>query len=127
VSSHLARIARRIYSMPPDHGAAVAARVLGDPALRQSWIDETAAMAARIGELRRLLASRLSARRPELDFGWLTAQKGMFSLLGLGADAVTRLREQRHVYTPPDSRVNVAGISAANVDFVADSIAPLMR
>src|SRR5262245_2445080 len=34
VSSHQARIARRMYSMPPDHGAAVAARVLGDERLR---------------------------------------------------------------------------------------------
>ncbi len=31
VASHQARTARRMYSMPPDHGAAVVARVLGDP------------------------------------------------------------------------------------------------
>ena len=35
------------------------------------------------------------------------------------------LRERHHVYTPPDSRINVAGVSQANVDYVADSIAPL--
>ena len=36
------------------------------------------------------------------------------------------LRERHHVYTPPDSRINVAGVSQANVDYVADSIAPLL-
>jgi aspartate aminotransferase len=127
VSSHEARIARRMYSMPPDHGAAVAARVLGDERLRTSWIDETAAMAARIGDLRRLLAQHLSSRRPELSFDWLTAQRGMFSLLGVAAEDLTRLREERHVYTPPDGRINVAGVSDANVAYVADSIAPYMR
>jgi len=127
VSSHQARIARRMYSMPPDHGAAVAARVLGDERLRRSWIDETAAMAARIGDLRLLLAQHLSSRRPELSFDWLTAQRGMFSLLGVAAADLTRLREERHVYTPPDGRINVAGVSDANVAYVADSIAPYMR
>jgi len=127
VSSHQARIARRMYSMPPDHGAAVAARVLGDERLRKSWIDETAAMAARIGDLRRLLASHLATRRPDLSFDWLTAQRGMFSLLGVDEASVARMRGERHVYMPPDSRINVAGVSDANVAYVADTIAPYMR
>jgi aspartate/tyrosine/aromatic aminotransferase len=126
VASHQARIARRIYSMPPDHGAAIAARVLGDPALRQSWELELAAMAARLGELRNKLADALASRRPELDLRWLREQKGMFSLLGISPERLVHLREQRHVYTPPDGRINVAGVSRDNVDYVADSIAPLL-
>ena len=126
VASHQARIARRIYSMPPDHGAAVAARVLSDPVLRKSWEQELTAMATRLGELRNGLADALASRRPELDLRWLREQKGMFSLLGIPPDRLTRLREERHVYTPPDSRINVAGVSRDNVDYVADSIAPLL-
>ena len=126
VSSHQARIARRIYSMPPDHGAAIAAQVLGDAKLRQAWALELAGMSARIAELRNLLADRLARRRPDLDLGWLRHQKGMFSLLGIDAMRLATLRERHHVYTPPDSRINVAGVSQANVDYVADSIAPLL-
>jgi aspartate aminotransferase len=126
VSSHQARIARRMYSMPPDHGAAIAAHVLGDPGLRQTWELELAGMSARIAALRNLLADGLTRRRPELDVGWLREQKGMFSLLGIDAARLETLRERHHVYTPPDSRINVAGVSQANVDYVADSIAPLL-
>jgi len=126
VSSHQARIARRIYSMPPDHGAAIAAHVLGDTKLRQAWEIELAGMSARIAALRNLLADGLTQRRPELDVSWLREQKGMFSLLGIDAARLETLRERHHVYTPPDSRINVAGVSQANVDYVADSIAPLL-
>jgi len=122
IATHQARTARRMYSMPPDHGAAVAARVLGDAELRRAWLDELAGMVDRMKALRGLLASRLAARRPDLDFGWLERQRGMFSLLGLGADAVARLRDAGHLYMPPDGRINVAGVSDANVDQIADRI-----
>jgi aspartate/tyrosine/aromatic aminotransferase len=111
-----------MYSMPPDHGAAVAARVLGDVQLRQAWQDEVAAMVARMKRLRALLADRLSARRPDVDFSWLTRQRGMFSLLGLEPAAIAALCSEEHVYMPPDGRINLAGVSDQNVDRVADSI-----
>jgi aspartate aminotransferase len=126
VATHQARLARRMYSMPPDHGAAVAARVLGNAALRQAWQEEVATMVARMKSLRALLAARLAARLPRHDFGWLTRQRGMFSLLGLAEADIARLRDQHHVYVPPDGRMNVAGISDANVDYVADAVAALL-
>lgn len=126
IASQQQRVARRMYSMPPDHGAAVTARVLADPALRRLWEEELSAMTERMKSLRALLAGRLSALRPDLDFSWLTRHRGMFSLLGLDAAAVVALRERHHVYTPADGRINVAGISASNVDHVAESIAALM-
>jgi len=122
LATHQARTGRRLYSMPPDHGAAVAARVLGDATLRRSWQEELAAMVARVKSLRSLLASRLKARRPDRDFSWLPRQRGMFSLLGLAPPAIAALCEVEHVYVPPDGRINVAGVSDANVDRVADSI-----
>jgi aspartate/tyrosine/aromatic aminotransferase len=109
--------------MPPDHGAAIVARLLADAGLRTQWQAEVGAMVGRMKALRALLASRLTARRPELDFGWLRRQRGMFSLLGLAETGIARLRDEDHVYVPPDGRMNVAGISDANVDYVADAIA----
>jgi aspartate/tyrosine/aromatic aminotransferase len=126
VATHQARLARRMYSMPPDHGAAIVARVLADATLRQHWDEEVGSMVARMKSLRALFAARLAARLPGLDFSWVTQQRGMFSLLGLPEADIARLREEHHIYMPPDGRVNVAGISDANVDYVADAIASLL-
>jgi aspartate/tyrosine/aromatic aminotransferase len=126
IATHQARIARRLYSMPPDHGAAVAARVLADPKLRADWTREVAEMVARMKSLRALLAGRLAALRPDLDFGWLTRQRGMFSLLGLDDARVTALREKHHIYMPQDGRINIAGLSDGNVDYVARAVAGLI-
>ena len=127
ITTHQARIGRRMYSMPPDHGAAVAARVLGDAELRRAWQDETAAMVARMKALRALLAGRLAGRRPDRDFSWLTGQRGMFSLLGLAPAGIRALCAEEHVYVPPDGRINVAGVSDANVDRVADALVRVLE
>jgi aspartate aminotransferase len=126
VATHQARTARRMYSMPPDHGAAIVARVLGDPRLRAAWAEELAAMTTRLLSLRELLAGRFAACRPDRDFSWLARHRGMFSLLPLPEAALVELRERHHVYALNDGRVNVAGISADNVDRVADAIGSLL-
>jgi aspartate aminotransferase len=125
IATQQARAARRMYSMPPDHGAAIVARLLRDPALCEMWEQELASMTARMKSLRAMLVERLAARRPDLDYSWLVRQRGMFSLLGLDPSAVRALSERHHIYTPPDGRMNIAGISAANVDHIAESILAL--
>jgi len=127
IATHERRQARRMYSMPPDHGAAIASRILADVSLRKSWIDEVASMVARMKSLRVLLASKLAERMPERDWNWLNQQRGMFSLLGLTDVSIQRLRDEHHVYVPPDGRMNVAGISDQNVDYVADAVTALLK
>jgi aspartate aminotransferase len=126
VASHQMRTARRMYSMPPDHGAAVVAHLLANPPLRKQWQDEVAAMVARMKSLRALLAGRLAERRPDHDFSWVTRHRGMFSLGGMAGDAVANLRARHHVYVPPDGRINIAGVSEANVERVADGITDVL-
>jgi aspartate aminotransferase len=126
VATHQARTARRMYSMPPDHGAAIVARLLGTAGLRTMWEAELATMVGRMKSLRALLASRLQARRPDLDFSWVTRHRGMFSLTGIDAASIGVLRATHHVYVPPDGRINVAGVSDSNVDRVADSIVAVL-
>ena len=123
VQSHMLQIARSIYSMPPDHGAAIAARILADAQLKRGWIAELDAMRTRIQEMRDLLAQKLQELRGDDAFGFIRRQHGMFSLLGVSRDAVERLREKHHIYMLPDSRMNLAGILPQNVLYVAEAFA----
>ena len=124
VESQANKAARSMYSMPPAHGALIVERVLSDPALAANWRAELAAMAARIRQLRTAFAAAIAAARPGFSADWLNRQRGMFSLLGVPADAVRLLREQHHVYMGLDSRVNIAGLSEDNVARLAGLLAP---
>jgi len=125
--SQLQRIARGMYSMPPDHGAELVARVWESPGLRASWQGELEAMRTRIESLRANLVAELHARRPDVDYGFIARQRGMFSLLPLSGEQITALRETHHVYMSGDGRINVAGISRRNVSYVAESLAAVIR
>ena len=126
VTGHLGRAARTLWSMPPDSGAAIVDRVLSQPELRQDWMTELSHMARRINGLRALLADRLSAAA-STDYSWVGAQRGMFSRLPLSATQVGFAREQHRLYMPPDGRINIAGVSPANVDRVAAGLIAAVR
>jgi aspartate aminotransferase len=125
--SHLVRIARSIYSMPPDHGAAIVYEILGDAVLREEWADELAAMRKRIGGLRHALVKRLAEACPQRDFGFIASQRGMFSFLGVDLAQVHALRERHHVYMTDDSRINIAGLRADNLEYFAQAVAQVLR
>ncbi len=123
VQSHVLQTARSIYSMPPDHGAAIAAKIFADANLRRDWVVELDAMRNRFQEMRLLLASNLRDTTAGGDFDFIGSQRGMFSLLGVSPGAVERLRERHHIYMTNDSRMNLAGIMPHNVRYVAEAIA----
>ena len=120
------RIARSLYSMPPDHGAAIVAEILGNDALRASWVNELGTMRERINGLRRQLVAKLAEVAPQRDFSFIAQQQGMFSLLGLSVAQVTRMREERHVYMTDDSRINIAGLGDHNLDYFAKAVAHVL-
>jgi aspartate aminotransferase len=121
--SHVLQIARSIYSMPPDHGAAIAARIFADPALKKEWIEELSQMRTRIADMRALLAQHLRTVIGDGAFDFIQDQRGMFSLLGVSPHAVERLRDKHHIYMMHDSRINLAGIMPHNVEYVAKAVA----
>lgn len=125
MQSHVLQIARSIYSMPPDHGAAIAACIFADAALMQAWRGELAAMRDRIVAMRSLLAGRLRTLTGDGAFDFLERQRGMFSLLGVPPAAVDELRDRHHIYLLRDSRMNLAGLTPANAGYVAEAIAAL--
>ena len=117
---------RRNYSSPPMHGALVVSTVLGDPALKAEWQAEVGEMRTRIKAMRRKLFDVVSAKVPGRDFGYLIAQRGMFSYSGLTPEQIDRLREEFGVYLVRTGRMCVAGLNESNVDYVAESIAAVL-
>ncbi len=126
VQSQLASVVRGIYSMPPNHGAAIVAMILDDEALHASWFEELTAMRDRINGLRDLLATRLGAETGQ-DFGFIREQRGMFSFLGISTVEVERLRQEFGIYMVDSSRINVAGINGANVDHFIAAMGAISR
>lgn len=120
--SHMQGLARRMYSMPPDHGGAIVAEIFADPALYASWEAELTAMRDRVLGLRRDLAAALRAEMGDGRFDFIAGQAGMFSVLGLAPDVVERLRTRHHVYLAPDSRMNIAGLTGREIPQVARAV-----
>ena len=126
VLSQLVRIARSIYSMPPDHGAAIVHEILDNKALRELWGDEVAAMRKRIQGLRREAVQQLKTFHPQRDFGFIETQRGMFSYLGITVEQVRELQSRHHVYMTDDSRVNIAGLRRENLEYFAQAVAKVL-
>jgi aromatic-amino-acid transaminase len=118
VHSNLATIARNLWSMPPDHGAAAVRTILTDPGLRAQWQAELAAMQRRLSSVRTALAS--FGRVGSIDLAPVAGQHGMFSMLPLTPAAIAALRERHGVYMAGSGRINVAGLALADCErFVA--------
>ena len=127
VLGQLMACVRRNYSSPPTHGARIVAQVLGTPALRQSWSDELGAMRQRIKLMRQRLYDGVVAQLPGRDVRYFIDQRGMFSYTGLSAAQADTLREQHGVYVLRSGRMCAAGLTANNVDKVAEAIAAVLR
>jgi aspartate aminotransferase len=127
VLSNLSSVARGLYSMPPDHGAAIVDRILHDSDLRKLWVSEVSEMRERLNSLRAMFVEKLAARGTPQDFSFIADERGMFSFLGISKEQIIRLRDEFHVYMVESSRVNIAGINSSNVDYVADSIAAVLN
>ncbi|MBW2658475.1 MAG: aspartate/tyrosine/aromatic aminotransferase [Deltaproteobacteria bacterium] len=121
--SHLKTTIRVIYSNPPAHGGLVAAIILSDPALCKQWREELAAMRERIKAMRLALVEGLEKRGVAGDFSYITRQRGMFSFSGLSPRVVDWLRENKSIYVVGGGRINLAGLTSKNIDYVCDGIA----
>lgn len=126
VLSHVKTVIRTNYSNPPAHGAAIVTTVLGDAALGSLWEEELKAMRDRINGTRGLLVETLEAKGVKADFSFILRQNGMFSFSGLTKDQVQRLRDEHSIYIVGSGRINVAGITEANVERLCEAIAGVL-
>jgi len=125
--SHLKTVVRVIYSNPPAHGGLVTATILSDPALHRQWLGELAAMRERIVAMRSALVDGLNARGVAGDFSYIKRQRGMFSFSGLSDATVAWLRQHKNIYVVGGGRINLAGLTSQNIDYVCDAIAEALR
>ncbi len=126
VKSQAFNVVRTMYSMPPDHGGAVVALILGNASLRAEWQAELDAMRERLLGMRLLLRDALRDAAPDHDFSTLVTARGMFSFLGISREQVERLKSGFGIYMVDSSRINVAGITKRNVGRLAESIAAVL-
>jgi aspartate aminotransferase/aromatic-amino-acid transaminase len=125
--SHAKLTVRVNYSNPPAHGGMAASVVLDDADLYDQWVGEVADMRVRIKDLRAALVDGLAVRGVEQDFSFIKQQRGMFSFSGLSDEIVEWLKDNKSIYIVKGGRINVAGLTSANIDYVCDSISEALQ
>jgi aspartate aminotransferase/aromatic-amino-acid transaminase len=127
VSSQMQNVIRATISQTPDHGAEIVRVILEDKELRAEWEAELTEMRERMKRLRVKLADAIRQRSNSKDFDFIAEHTGMFSLLGLPEDVVTKLKLDDGVYMINDSRINVAGIPEDRIGELADKMLAAIR
>ncbi|MDF7666975.1 aspartate/tyrosine/aromatic aminotransferase [Orbaceae bacterium ESL0727] len=127
VFGQLQATVRRNYSSPAAHGAYIVSYVLNDPELKVLWLNEVAAMNARITDMRVTLVESLKSAAPDRNFDFLIKQRGMFSYTGFSEQQVAQLRDQSAIYLVSSGRMCVAGLNKNNVYRVAEAFAALTK
>jgi aromatic-amino-acid transaminase len=111
-------LARANWSQPPDHGAAAARIVMEDAGLTAQWLDELDQMRERMRQMRVRLAA--AGKVGGVDLTPIGGQNGLFSIIPFTPEQVQAMREKHGIYFAGSGRINIAGLTSANIDkFIA--------
>ena len=121
VRSNALTITRGMWSMPPDHGAAIVRTILEDRTLESNWRTELSEQQQRLARLRCGLAAAHG------NFSSLSHGKGMFALLPLSPSETDFLREEHGIYMTRDARVNIAGLTERSIPKLAAAYDAVLR
>jgi aromatic-amino-acid transaminase len=127
VMSRVKLTVRANYSTPPAHGGKVAEIVLSTPDLRALWEREVEGMRERIHQMRRQFVDSLKAKGVQRDFEFIVHQRGMFSFAGVTPAEVKALKERYGIYLVDNGRINVAGMTPSNMDYLTTAIAEVLK
>ena len=116
------KTSRTLVSMPPAHGAAIVARVLGEPRLRALWEEELDGMRRRILGLRAELAA-LSNEAPIL--AGIDRQRGIVRMLPLSPEQTERLGCDHGIHMAQSGRINIAGLKSGDAPRLARALAEI--
>lgn len=114
-------LARASWSMPPDHGAAAVRLILRNPELTRVWQGELDQMRERMRQVRTTLAEAGTAGG--IDLTPLGKQNGLFSVLAVSKEQVVELRDEHAIYMAGSGRINIAGLTTANIEKFIGAIA----
>lgn len=120
----LETITRANYSMPPEHGAAIANRVFDNPEL---WLAGLSEYRERIKSTRRELGSLLNDFDAPPELQVVSKQNGMFSMLPLSKEQMSLLREKYAIYGVPNGRINIAGLKQSQIKTLAEALVGVTR
>ncbi|SFX07614.1 aromatic amino acid transaminase [Marinospirillum alkaliphilum] len=123
VRSQLAVVARSNYSNPPAHGSAIVATILANPELNGLWRREVDDMRNRINTLRQQFVDALKPFGLAEKFACVAEQRGMFSYSGLKPEEVQKLQQEFGIYMVKTGRMNIAGYSEQNLQYLCKAIA----
>jgi aromatic-amino-acid transaminase len=118
--SNMLSLARVLWSMPPDHGAAIVRTILETPELCADWSAELDVMRDRINTLRTALAKGHPALAP------VGSQTGMFALLPLTPSQVGSLRTDNGIYMAGNGRINICGLTLETIPSFVSSLIPYL-
>jgi aspartate/tyrosine/aromatic aminotransferase len=125
-ASQIRMFIRGNYSSPPLHAARIVTTILKNSELRLEWEDELKNMRDRINEMHQAFVATLLVKSKHIDFSYMRKQQGLFSFCGLTTEQVRRLKEEWAIYMPTNGRLNVAGLTTNNMEYVAESIAAVI-
>ncbi|WP_189622412.1 amino acid aminotransferase [Novosphingobium colocasiae] len=114
-------LARASWSQPPDHGAAAVRLVLEDETLTAQWLDELDQMRDRMRQVRAILAA--AGKVGGVDLAPVGGQNGLFSIIPFTPDQVQEMRSRHGIYFAGSGRINVAGLTTANIQNFIDATA----
>lgn len=127
VLSQMGNVIRASFSQSPDHGAEIVRRILTDKNLRAEWQTELGEMRDHMLRNREKLAASMRKQSNSDEFDFIAEHRGMFSLIGLSKEQVTKLKDERGIYVIDDSRVNIAGVPEDNTDALAEALIGVTR
>ena len=116
-------MARQLYFMAPDHGAAIVHEILSDSELEALWRKELDGIRQHVCEKRKALRTTIEAANPGFDASFIERQHGMFSCLPITEEEQVFLEKQYHIYMLPDARVNVAAMLGNQSETLAAAFA----
>ncbi|MGX9416180.1 amino acid aminotransferase [Vibrio sp. WJH972] len=115
----LERITRANYSMPPNHGSAIASLLFSNP---EPWLQELTGYRERVVDIRKELGDILSELGAPASLHVIAKQKGMFSMLPLSTAQMALLRDKYAIYGIPNGRINIAGLRQSQIRILAEAL-----
>ncbi|KAG2735529.1 hypothetical protein G9P44_001743 [Scheffersomyces stipitis] len=125
--STLVALFRSECSFAPAFGARVASIVFQSPELQKVWREDVANITKRLKSVRQKVLERLTKLQTPGTWDNVIKQEGLFWYSGLTPAQNDRLISKHSVYSTSIGRVNIAGLSDANINYFCDAVDEVVR